>query len=238
LIGVSFSGGLAIVAAGRTSMRDRVSYVFAIGAHDDLPRVLRYVATGHPPPSPASASGLGAVAAVPPHDYGVAVLLLAIAERLVPPDQTQVLTDAVRRHLAASYEERIDARAAAREFAALRELARTLPEPSASLLDSLNSRDVARLGARLLPYIGFYGDDPALSPARSPRPTAPVYLLHGRDDNIVPAVESEYLAADLAGNTSVRLLLTNLISHAEPVWPAPAAEVTALASFLGDMLDR
>ncbi len=41
LMGISFSGGLSIVAAGRPSLRDRVSYVFSLGGHDDLTRVLR-----------------------------------------------------------------------------------------------------------------------------------------------------------------------------------------------------
>ena len=41
------------------------------------------------------------------------------------------------------------------------------------------------------------GDDPALSPERSAPPPVPVYLLHGTDDNVIPAVESALLAADL-----------------------------------------
>ena len=40
---------------------------------------------------------------------------------------------------------------------------------------------------------------PALSPARSPATRAPVFLLHGIDDNVIPSTESlalqEYLTA-------------------------------------------
>jgi hypothetical protein len=43
LMGISFSGGLSVVAAGRPGLRDRLSYVFAFGGHDDLPRVLTYL---------------------------------------------------------------------------------------------------------------------------------------------------------------------------------------------------
>ena len=88
----------------------------------------------------------------------------------------------------------------------MRELARTLPEPAATLLEYVNNRDVAHLGPRLQPYIGFYVDHPALSPARSPAPSAPVYLLHGRDDNVIPAAESQHLADRLRGQVPVRLL--------------------------------
>ena len=44
-----------------------------------------------------------------------------------------------------------------------------------------------------------------------------MFLLHGMDDNVVPAQESEFLAADLRGHAPVRLLLSGLISHAEAV---------------------
>ncbi len=46
LMGISFSGGLSIVAAGRPALRNHLSYVFAFGGHDDLPRVLQYLGAG------------------------------------------------------------------------------------------------------------------------------------------------------------------------------------------------
>src|SRR5205814_7216288 len=53
LMGISFSGGLSVVAAGRPSLAHRVAYVFSLGGHDDLARVLRYLCTGQEPrPSP------------------------------------------------------------------------------------------------------------------------------------------------------------------------------------------
>ena len=170
----------------------------------------------------------------PPHDYGVAIVLLTVAEHLVPPEQLAPLRDAVRRFLWASYLDGVDKPQAEREFAALRELAPTLPEPSATLLGYVNSRDVAQLGPRLLPYIGLYVDAPALSPSRSPEPSAPVFLLHGRDDNVIPAAESQHMADRLRGHAPVRLLLTDLISHAAADQPAHVTDVLRLAGFWGD----
>src|SRR5688572_20361740 len=46
MIGISFAGGLSIVAAGREAIRDKVAYVVSFGGHGDLSRVLRYLATG------------------------------------------------------------------------------------------------------------------------------------------------------------------------------------------------
>jgi len=231
LMGISFSGGLAVVAAGRASLRDRLLYVFSFGGHDDLRRVLEYFCTG--------LEGDRMTTAPPaPHDYGVAIVLLNVAERLVPPEQLPPLREALRRFLWASYLDRIDKPRAEREFAALRDVARTLPEPAATLLQYVNNRDVEHLGPRLRPHIGFYADRPALSPARSPAPSAPVYLLHGRDDNVIPAGESQHLADHLRGQVPVRLLVTNLISHAEANQPAHVMDVAKLAAFWGDLLDR
>jgi dienelactone hydrolase len=230
LMGISFSGGLAVVAAGRASVRNRLLYVFSFGGHDDLGRVLAYFCTGR---EDETATPLPM-----PHDYGVAIVLLNVAERLVPPDQLEPLRAAVRRFLWASYLDRIDKPRAQREFAALREVARTLPEPAATLLRLVNDRDVAHLGPRLQPYVGFYADQPALSPARSPAPSAPIYLLHGREDNVIPASESRHLADRLRGRVPVRLLVTDLISHVDADEPAHVTDVLKLAHFWGDLLAR
>ena len=99
-------------------------------------------------------------------------------------------------------------------------------------------RDVVHLGARLLPLIGSTAAADGLSVSKSPKPSAPVFLLHGLEDNVVPAVESEYLAADLRGHAPVRLLLSGLISHAEADQPMHAKDVLELAGFWGDLLSR
>lgn len=252
MMGISFSGGLSIVAAGRPSLATHVAYVFAFGGHDDLPRVLRYLCTGREPYPPhqvrlkADATEESGVRLQPdrpfvraPHDYGVAVILLGVAERVVPPSQVESLRAAVRRYLVASaLDGGIDKAKGREEFAAVRALTTTMPEPSATLLRYVVDRDVVHLGPRLLPYVGFYGGDPALSPSKSPKPSAPIFLLHGIEDNVIPSIESEYLADDLRGHAPVRLLLSGLISHAEADRPVHAGDVMALASFWGDLLSR
>ena len=243
LMGISFSGGLSVVAAGRPSLRYKVAYVFAFGGHGDLPRVLRYLCTGQVPPPGATAmdariSGEPRTPP-PPHDYGLAVLLFGLADRVVPTAQVGPLKGAVLRFLLASALDRNDKPGAAREFSALRTFAPTLPEPSSTLLTYVNDRDVVHLGARLLPFIGAYGGDaPALSASRAPKPAAPVFLLHGLADNVIPADESVELADELRGHAPVRLLLSALISHAETDRPAGAGDVLRLAGFWGDLLTR
>ena len=44
---------------------------------------------------------------------------------------------------------------------------------------------------------------------------APVYLVHGADDNVIPAVESTRLAEYLRGRTRVRQLVTPFLTHVD-----------------------
>jgi dienelactone hydrolase len=240
LMGISFSGGLSIVAAGRPSLAGRVRYVFSFGGHDDLPRVLRYLCTGS---EPYPAHELGVQSDRPfvlaPHEYGVTAILLGVADRVVPKAQVEPLRAAIVQYLLASARDTsVNKAAAAREFDALKQLARKLPEPSATLLRYVNDRDVVHLGPRLLPYVTASGGDAALSVSKSPKPSAPVFLLHDTEDNVIPSVESEYLARDLRGHAPVRLLLSGLISRAEADPPLPVGEVMQLAGFWGDLLSR
>jgi len=174
----------------------------------------------------------------PPHDYGVAVILLGAADRVVPRAQVDPLRDAVRRFLLASALDTVDKPKADVEFAALREVAKHLPEPSATLLRYVNDRDVVHLGPRLLPFVTGYSGDAALSASRSAKPSVPIFLLHGAEDNVIPPIESEYLAGDLRGHAPVRLLLSGLISHAEADRPPQIGDVMQLAGFWGDLLAR
>jgi dienelactone hydrolase len=241
LMGISFSGGLSIIAAGRPALANRVAYVFSLGGHDDLPRVLRYLCTGHEPsPIPEVQLGTARDSEIvrPPHDYGVAVILLSLADRVVPRAQAERLREGVRQYLwASALDGGVDKARAPDAFEAVAKYARTLPEPSATLMRYVLARDVVHLGARLLPLIGSSAPD-GLSVSKSPKPTAPVFLLHGLEDDVIPAVESEYLAADLRGHAPVRLLVSGLISHADADRPIHASDVLQLAGFWGDLLSR
>ena len=243
LMGIGFSGGLAVVAAGRKSMADHTAFTAAFGGHDDLSRVLRYLCTGvEERPRHEVRLNPGAVddqePFAPPDDGGVAIILLGVADRVVPPSQVEPLRAAVRRFLLASYLDGADQPQAEREFAALREAAKRMPQPSATLLRYVNEHDVIHLGPRLLPFVGLYGGHPALSPSKSPKPSAPVFLLHARDDNVIPAVESEYLVGDLRGHAPARLLLSGSISHPEADRPSHVGDMLQLAGFWGDLLSR
>ena len=226
--GVSFGGGLAIVAAGRPSVRDRTAFALSLGGHADLPRTLRYLCTGRLPDGTFYA----------PHDYGVVVILLGVANRLVPREQVDALRRGILTFLEASHVDMVDKRRASEIFADARALAGQMPEPAATFMRYVNDRNAKALGTLVLPHVGELADDPALSAERSAPPRAPVYLLHGTGDNVIPSAESATLARVLGPQTEVHLLLSPLITHAEVDRPASVREIWKLVSFWTRVLDE
>lgn len=227
MMGISFAGGLSIVAAGRPSLHGKVAEVLSLGGHGDLRRTLRYLCTGVQPD--------GSVR--PPHDYGVVIILLRLIDDVVPPDQQDALRNAVMIFLEASRLDLVDKAKSAAEFQHAIALEATLPEPSRTLMQYVNRRDVAHLGAILLPHLETLPDERALSPALAPAPRVPVFLLHGLDDNVIPASESILLGRELgARKVDVSVLATPLITHAEVDRGAHAADMWRLVGFWGRVL--
>jgi dienelactone hydrolase len=247
MLGISFSGGLSIVAAGRPELRDKVSFVMSFGGHGDLQRVMRYLASGSAPPMPPLGAATDDVAGAehvtikPPHDYGVAVVLLGVADQVVPADQVERLRQGILVFLAASSLDMIDKPRADIEFQRARDLATELPEPARTLLTYVNSRAVDQLGPILTPIVeSLAGRDEhaSLSPERAAAPAAPVYLLHGAEDNVIPSVETVLLANHLRGKTDVHAVLSGLITHAEVDRSAAAIEVWRLVGFWRSLMSR
>ena len=229
MMGISFAGGLSVVAAGRASVRDRIAFVMSFGGHGDLPRTLRYLCTGLQPDGTTR----------PPHDYGVAIILLGAADRVVPAPQVEPLRSAIRAFLEASHVDMVDKAQGQLAFARARDAANELDEPARTLMTYVNDRNVAKLGPLLLPHVSALGGDAPLSPSRAEPPGAAVYLLHGADDNVIPAAESVLLARELrARDVRVHQLATPLITHAEVDRSAAIAATWQLVKFWGDLLDE
>ena len=229
VMGISFAGGLSIVAAARPSLRDRTAFVLSFGGHGDLPRTLRYLCTGELPNGGSR----------PPHDYGIAIILLGVADRLVPAAQVQPLRAAILAFLHASHVDMWDKAQGQVEFTRAKRLTADLAEPARTLMGYVNTRNVAQLGPLLLPHVTEMGGDEALSPAKAPTLVVPVYLLHGTDDNVIPAAESALLAEALRNRgAEVWQLATPLITHAEVDRSVAAGAAWDLVRFWANLLDE
>jgi hypothetical protein len=247
MVGISFSGGLSIIAAGRPDLRDKVAFVMSFGGHGDLPRVMRYLCSGNAPAMPPVdeakklVAGAEHVSIAPPHDYGVAVTLLSLAEFVVPPGQVEPLRQGILTFLSASSLDMIDKDRAKIEFENARGFEKTLPEPSSTLMKHVNDRAVDKLSPVLLPLVDKLAHREELvvmSPERTPAPSAAVFLLHGAEDNVIPSVETVLLTNYLRDKTEVHAVLSGLITHAEVDKSAAAIEVWRLVGFWKDLMSE
>ena len=248
MLGISFSGGLSLVAAGRPGLRDKVAFVMSFGGHGDLSRVMEYLCSGNAPQMPAGiyttkdVAGIEHVKVKAPHDYGVAVTLLGLADRgVVPAEQVAPLRRGIETFLHASSLTLVDQAQADAEFQHAREYEATLPEPARTYMRYVNDRAVDKLGPILLPYLDRLRSEfqqPALSPERATPPAAPVFLLHGAEDNVIPSVETVLLTNYLRGKTEVHAVLSGLITHAEVDKSAAAIEVWRLVGFWRELMSE
>jgi dienelactone hydrolase len=225
LVGISFSGGLAIVAAGRESIRDQVAFVLSIGGHGDLLRTLDTLAGGILTDAEAVTDA-----------FGLAIVLASVAPRVVPGDQVDALREWARTYLTAAHLPFDDPQRTAL-FAGADRLAAALPDPSRTFAAHARAGDSAALRPHLLQHVRESAGHPALSPERAPAPRAPVFLLHGVDDPVIPPQESVRLGDDLERRgVYVRVLLTPLLTHADLEPDLAVRDVSALLSFLAGLL--
>jgi dienelactone hydrolase len=218
LLGFSFGGGLALLAAARPALHDRLSQVVSIGGYHDLGRVLRFFLTGveETPDGPVAGQ---------PHEYGPLVLLYRHLDALAPPRDRPRLREVMRAWLREEWDRartlaaRLSSSRARRLFAAVatRALDRLRPR-----LQALLTRDRAALEA--------------LSPAHKlAQIGAPVYLLHGQGDRVIPASEARWAAAEL-GSQQHETLVSPVLGHAEVAPQASLGDQLELVVFTSQFL--
>jgi len=196
---ISYAAGPAFLAALAPANRDLVGFLTAIGGYYDVEAVLTFFTTGYFREGPEAPWRYRA-----PNAYGKWVFVRANAARLSGPSDQAVLAEIAARKL-----EELDA-----DIADLRP--RLGPEGRAvmALLDNQDPDRVPALIARLPAPIR--ADLEALDLERrdlSPMPFD-LILLHGRDDPIIPATESQALAA-AAPDGKASLYVIDRLSHVE-----------------------
>ncbi len=194
LMGLSFSGGLALMAAAKPPFSNEVSFVFSVGAHDDLLRVATCYATeADPLPN-------GDVERATPKNYGPWVLEYEHLEDFIP----QADVAAIRPVLRARFYE---------NWAQEKTLLATLTDPQKAEYEKFldpKQEDAALFASNKK----HAADMAAVSPdGHLAGLHAPVYLLHGRGDTLIPFAEAEWLKEDLPHGTLKGMLISPLIAH-------------------------
>jgi dienelactone hydrolase len=219
VMGLSFAGGLSLVAATDPRYAPSFAFVVAVGAHDDLGRVLRFFTSNESPRPDGTTLRLQA------HDYGSVVLVYSHVEDFFPAADVPVARDALRSWLHEDFDlARARSEALSPEAAARMKLVFQHSPALAPVLDA----EVARLSPQLA----------AVSPsAHLADIRVPVFLLHGAGDRVIPSSETEWLAHDTPRAMLRAALVSPAIEHVELEGKPSLGDQLALVHFMGDVLD-
>jgi pimeloyl-ACP methyl ester carboxylesterase len=204
VLGLSFSGGLALVAAGDPVYRPDFKFVFAVGSQDAMDHVAQYYLTGK------ETRPDGTTELLTPHEYGALVLEYEHLEDFVPKRDEAAIRPVLRQHL---YEDK-----SAEQLAEAKLNPRQRAE-AVQLMDSNSAMTRAKLAAANLKHVA---EMEGLSPHGTLHTmTTPVYLLHGEADNIIPAAETLWMASELPRTALQEVLVSPVLSHLDLDGPKP-----------------
>jgi len=225
IFGLSFAGGLAVLAAADPRYAPSIAYVFSVGGHADMARVARFYATDRSPRP--SGSENGAEERLRAHPYGAMVMIYAHPEDFFSAAEAPIAKEALRLAL---NEREAEARA---------EAAKLAPASRAQLESLAVHWDATpELRAALIRSIALHADEmAAVSPAgHLSGLRVPVFLLHGEVDNVIPASEREWLAREVPAAQLRAVLVSPAISNVETGGKPTLADEWRLVHFLAQVL--
>jgi pimeloyl-ACP methyl ester carboxylesterase len=219
VVGVSFAGGLSLLAACDPRYAPHIRALVLMGAYDNLGRVVRFLATSQ------AEFPNGRMEPYAAHDYGAAVFVYSHLDQFFPASDLAVAHDSLRDWL---WERPADAQA----------LFPRLGPSSRETMEILLARQIGRLRPKLLDAI--QADDAQFS-AISPEGKlgalrTPVFLLHGATDDIIPSTESLWLEKEIPKQYLLAALITPAFSHVDPDKHAVWVDQIRLVEFLAGVL--
>ena len=205
VLGLSFAGGLSLLAAADSDYAPAIDFVVAVGAHDDLERVARFFVTDE------IAAPDGSEVHLKAHDYGAVVLVYMFVDSFFGGRDVPSAREAIRLWL---WEKFDDARAVAKKLsdAGQKELALVFEHREDVLRPEIEKVIAAHheMMRRVSPH-----DDIAGLRAR-------VFLLHGEGDTVIPASETRWLAHDAPQGSVEDAVVSRAIVHVDlegkPTW--------------------
>jgi pimeloyl-ACP methyl ester carboxylesterase len=194
VFGLSFSGGLALMAAADARYRDDIAFTVAVGAHEDMERVARFFALNEAPRPD------GSILKMKAHEYGALVVAYAHPEDFFPEAEVTAARACLRDVL---YETKCDEA--------------TLPPQSREEMRHVFGHDTAYFRDRILASAAKHRSEyEQVSPHGKLRDIAsPVLLLHGAGDDVIPPSETQWLAKEIPAKYRTEVLISPAISHVE-----------------------
>jgi dienelactone hydrolase len=220
VLGLSFAGGLSMLAATEPEFAPSIDFVVSVGGHDDLDRVARFFVTDEIDGPAGEKVHLHA------HDYGAVVLVYMYVDSFFSQRDTPRAREALRHWL---WEDFDDARTAA---------ARLSPEGQDKIALVFGHReDVLRPEIERV-IAAHETDTRKVSPHGSLEGfRARAFVLHGEGDTVIPASESRWLAADLPKGALANALVSRAIVHVDLEGTPSVSERYDMVHFLAGVID-
>lgn len=218
VMGLSFAGGLALLAADRKEFGDSIGFVAAIGAHDDMTRVARFFAAN------VIAAPDGVETPLQAHEYGALILAYSHLEDFFSAADVPIAREALRQWLWEQPE-------------AMKTAAALSPEGKHQLDLLLHHRD--QLREALLKEITLHKEEmDAVSPhGHLAQLHTPVFLLHGAGDTVIPASETLWLAKDVPAAELRASLISAALVHVDMGNKVTWQQQWQLVDFMAQVLD-
>ncbi len=198
VLALSFSGGLALLAASDPQYSRSIAWVATVGAYYDLAHVLRFFATGE------AVRPDGSVEHLPPHEYGPLIVVYDEAQDFFAPQDEPVAHEAMRLLLSENVK-------------ASEEVAKTLTPAGQETMQRIYRKQREDFSPALLAEIDKRREQlAAASPAGHLKSLQmPVLLLHGSDDTVIPPTELLWLERDIPRNRLRDALISPAMTHVE-----------------------
>lgn len=219
VLGISFSGGLALVAATDPQYSNSIAWIATVGAYYDLAHVLHFFATGE------AERPDGTFEKLTPHEYGPLIVVLDRPGDFFPPQDAAKATEAIKLVLADK----------GKESEAL--MAQLTPAGQ-KVMQRIYHKQLDSFRQAILGEIEKDRDElAAASPAgRLNFLHAPVLLLHGSDDTVIPPTELLWLKQRVPQEYLAGALESPAISHVEVGHKASLREKFALVHWMEKLI--
>jgi pimeloyl-ACP methyl ester carboxylesterase len=219
VLAISFSGGLALLAASDQQYASSFAWVASVGGYYDLAHVLRFFATGE------AVRPDGSVEHLAPHEYGP-LIVIDDEPRDFFSAHDAPLADKALKLLLAGHGKDSEA------------LTQRMTPAGQAVMQELYHKQRSSLAPAILAEIDKRRDKlAAASPAGHLRfIQAPVLLLHGSDDTVIPPTELLWLQRDIPQTQLVAALISPAISHVEIGGKPTLHERWALVHWMAEMI--
>ena len=219
IFAISFSGGLALLAASDPQYSPSIAWVASVGGYYDLAHVLRFFAAGE------AVRPDGTVEHLSPHEYGPLIVVYDEPGDFFPPHDVPIAHDALKLLLSGNGK-------------ASEALTQTMTPAGQQIMQDIYHKHREGLTPAILAEIDKRREELA---AASPAGHlgflhAPVLLLHGSDDTIIPPTELLWISRDVPKEYLVSAITSPAISHVEVGSKASLRDKLALVHWMAMLI--